>query len=201
MPKLLSKENFKAPDWSKVVQRNVPTVKKLSRNNERDKAKRPKKDNKGKRENNVITHGLTGSKKDTANEKAEEDLSLINKLTTKELKLGDLLALKAGILGNTNNRDGVKNDNRGQNNNDMGGGSDKNNGEGTKSDNGGSSKKSRTLKIVLPTKEKRHLMFQNFKKRKKANDKFNPFCLAYDFLRDEELKTKTASNRKHQKQR
>ena len=67
----LSKEVFKALEWSQVVQRNLPTAKyfqEIMETMERDKKENH---DKAKRDTNLINHQLPGSEKETAKERAE----------------------------------------------------------------------------------------------------------------------------------
>ena len=179
---LLSEDRKSAQSWSEVTQRNAPLVKGLGTlKKETIENERLEQADQEKRKKNVIRHRVPESDKSEASARAGDDIKFFQQLTEDVLDIGDLKPTKAIRLG----------------------------AKKTSKDSDGTTEErvsSRALKIVLPSKEDRDLLFRNLRKLRAADKSFASISVSYDLLQDlrkqiklkiEEAKNKDGENAKN----
>ena len=160
-------------------QRNAPLVKGLGTiMKETIENERLEQADQEKREKNVILHRVPESDKSEASARAGDDIKFFQQLTEDVLGIGDLKPTKTIRLG----------------------------AKKTSTDSDGTTaerKSSRPLKIVLPSKEDRDILFRNLRKLKAADKSFASISVSYDLsqdlrkqikLKNEEAKNKDGEN-------
>ena len=179
---LLSEDRKSAQSWSEVTQRNAPLVKSLGTiMKETIENERLEQADQEKREKNVILHRVPESDKSEASARAGDDIKFFKQLTEDVLVIGDLKPTEAIRLG----------------------------AKRTSKDSDGTTAErvsSRPLKIVLPSKEDRYLLFRNLRKWRAADKSFASISVSYDLSQDlrkqiklkiEEAKNKDGENAKN----
>ena len=157
---LLSEDRKSAQSWSEVTQRNAPLVKGLGTiMKDTIENERLEQADQEKREKNVILHRVPESDKSEASARAGDDIKFFKQLTEDVLGIGDLKPTKAIRLG----------------------------AKKTSKDSDGTTAErvsSRPLKIVLPSKEDRDLLFRNLRKLRAADKSFASISVSYDLSQD-----------------